>query len=488
MLLFAVNWLAVLSSASVSASETFHWRCLYTHCSGKHDSPLNAAHEELKLQNWDMSEVSWTGCSFLSEKKALCYFTRPNQTGGIYAYRFGAGCDGGYQYSVGSGVCESPEESEERRQRGVPPRLACVGNPINIITGNKFQVEIDYAPAVGITGFSRYYNSSSTIWGHSYSTKLVIGSDSVSLIENNGRMVIFSKTGTLYVPEQGEFGLLIQDGSSWSYRSRQGVEKRFDQDGKLTDVLLLSGDTQKITYSSGGITATSRGRETLRLTQDGMSQPLTLSLRNMTVSFKYDAKGRLAEALKLTDGNIQRRSYHYESNDFPRKLTGITDERGVRYATWAYDDKGRAIFSEHSDGIDRVTVAYNSDGTVSVTNVLGKVAKYSFQTIRGARRIVAIKGEPSSNCPSSNSAFTYDDGGLLKTKTDNKGNVTTYDYNERGLEVSRTEAAGTPEARTITTAWHPTLFLPVTVTEPNQITTYTYDAQGRQLSQTLTER
>jgi YD repeat-containing protein len=66
--------------------------------------------------------------------------------------------------------------------------------------------------------------------------------------------------------------------------------------------------------------------------------------------------------------------------------------------------------------------------------------------------------------------------GQLTSKTDNKGNRTTYIYNSRGLETSRTEAAGTPQARTITTDWHPTLFLPVTVTEPTRITTYTYDA------------
>lgn len=46
----------------------------------------------------------------------------------------------------------------------------------------------------------------------------------------------------------------------------------------------------------------------------------------------------------------------------------------------------------------------------------------------------------------------------------------------------------TLQARTITTGWHPTLFLPVTVTEPAQITHYTYDTQGRQLSQTATPR
>ncbi|SIQ07957.1 RHS repeat domain-containing protein, partial [Aquipseudomonas alcaligenes] len=93
-------------------------------------------------------------------------------------------------------------------------------------------------------------------------------------------------------------------------------------------------------------------------------------------------------------------------------------------------------------------MAYNADDTVSVTNELGKVTKYSFQTIEGVRRITSIQGEPSANCPNSNSTFTYDSNGLLKTKTDNKGVLTTYTYNARGLEISRTEASGTAQART----------------------------------------
>ncbi|OPD89894.1 hypothetical protein AO966_04270, partial [Pseudomonas aeruginosa] len=55
---------------------------------------------------------------------------------------------------------------------------------------------------------------------------------------------------------------------------------------------------------------------------------------------------------------------------------------------------------------------------------------------------------------------------------DSRGNLTTYQYNARGLETSRTEAAGTAQARTITTDWHPTLFLPVQVSEPGRITRY----------------
>ncbi|KQJ47662.1 RHS repeat protein, partial [Pseudomonas aeruginosa] len=74
------------------------------------------------------------------------------------------------------------------------------------------------------------------------------------------------------------------------------------------------------------------------------------------------------------------------------------------------------------------------------------------------------------------------------SKRDNNGNLTTYQYNARGLETSRTEAAGTAQARTITTDWHPTLFLPVQVSEPGRITRYQYDAEGRKTGETVTTR
>ncbi|EZN60578.1 hypothetical protein AJ70_05974, partial [Pseudomonas aeruginosa BWH030] len=49
--------------------------------------------------------------------------------------------------------------------------------------------------------------------------------------------------------------------------------------------------------------------------------------------------------------------------------------------------------------------------------------------------------------------------------------------------TSRTEAAGTAQTRTITTDWHPTLFLPVQVSEPSRSTRYQYDAEGRRTSE-----
>jgi len=76
--------------------------------------------------------------------------------------------------------------------------------------------------------------------------------------------------------------------------------------------------------------------------------------------------------------------------------------------------------------------------------------------------------------------------GNVASRTDWNGNLTTYQYDlARNLETSRTEAAGTPQARTITTAWHPTFRLPATITEPGRETTMSYDPAGNLLSRSV---
>jgi len=225
----------------------------------------------------------------------------------------------------------------------------------------------------------------------------------------------------------------------------------------------------------------------MTLTFNAANRLTALTVGDLQVSYTYSTAGRLIKATRSQGGTSVSRTYHYEDAREGGWLTGITDERGVRYVTWAYDAQGRATKSEHAGGADRYSFTYGSNST-TLTNPLGKTATYSFQTIGGAKRITSLAGVASANCPSSNSTFTYDSRGLIKTRTDNKGNQTTFLYNDRGLETSRTEAAGTPQARTITTEWHPTLFRPTTITEPERIVQFNYDAQGNPLSQTIIER
>ncbi|MBC9249132.1 hypothetical protein A9179_02460 [Pseudomonas alcaligenes] len=302
----------------------------------------------------------------------------------------------------------------------------------------------------------------------------------------HGRESFFTVSGTTVTPTSADLGVLSKTGTTgWQYISTANERFTFNTAGKLTQWSDAHGAVQQFTYSGSQVTVTDNLGNSLSFTEDADHQPLTLTAPGVQITYTYNASKRLTSLTRVAGGQTTQRQFHYEVAGKPDLLTGITDERGVRYATWAYDDQGRATSSEHADGAEHVSVTYNSDGTVSVTNELGKVAKYSFQYIKGVRRITSIQGEPSPNCPNSNSSFTYDSNGLLKTKTDNKGYLTTYTYNSRGLEISRTEASGTPQARTITTEWHPTLFLPQTVTEPGKVTHYQYDTQGRQLSRTV---
>lgn len=364
------------------------------------------------------------------------------------------------------------------------------GNPINFAIGNKFQSETDYH-ASGNTSlsFTRSYNSLDGLWRHSFSTHLrVVTAQYVAVVMAHGRESFFTVDGATVTPSSTEIGVLNKTDTGWQFLSINNEQFTFDGNGKLTRWANARGSVHQFTYTGSQVTVTDNFGNSISFEESADRQPRTLTAPGIQVAYSYNANNRLISVSRTVDGQTTERRMHYEDSRNNTLLTGITDERGVRYATWRYDAQGRAVSSEHAGGAEKVGVAYNSDGTVSVTNELGKVAKYRFQAIEGVKRISAIEGQPSANCPNSNSSFTYDERGLLKTKTDNKGNLTTFDYNERGLEVSRTEASGTPQARTITTTWHPEWFLPTTITEPDRITQYTYDAQGRQTSQSITQR
>ncbi|MCU9947843.1 DUF6531 domain-containing protein [Pseudomonas sp. PDM13] len=348
----------------------------------------------------------------------------------------------------------------------------------DVDTGNNFQPETDITTSD--FSFKRFYNSSTGTWRHGYSSHLKIEDWRITLTEFDGKIINFERDGDSAKNSIELAARLVKQQDSWIYTSANNTKQVFDMLGRLT--LQQSPDQTTLHFSyteNSTIIETERaGRFTLK--SDANHQPLQLESSGLSIAYEY-MDGKLIR-VRRSDAPDTPRIYHYEDQRDTNLLTGITDERGIRYATWTYDNHGRAISSEYAGGGNRSSVSFNTDGSTTTTNALGKRTTYRFQTIQGMRRISAIEGEPSANCPNSNSTFTYDDRALMKTRTDNKGNVTTFDYNDRGLEVSRTEAFGTPQARTVTTTWHPTLNLPLTVTEADRITTYTYDNHGRQLT------
>lgn len=483
-------FIAFLSSCSIAYAYTY--QCLGVGGCTHKLTPEAAAQQYFSIfEPLPGYKYSLAGCT------PVAYNDRDYQCKGFSAqigvyninvYRHGNSCPADTQLNPTTGECAlDPSKGDPGSgcsgsggsNSGPGPSA---GNPINFSVGNKFQVEKDYS--VGQLSVGRFYNSLDGLWRHSYSTHLRISSSSIALVRADGKEIFFKISGNDFVSLGVDMGELSKRNDGWIYKSSNNEVFYFDSQGRLAQQQSQAINIG-VTYVGDVVQLLDSYGNKIEIQVHSGQQPALVWGAGFKITYSYDEFHRLSEVSRMLGSGSEVREYHYLNDS--KLLSGITNEKGVRYVTWEYDNQGRAISSRHGDA-GEVQVSYSIDGSSTVTNELGKQTTYLFQAIRGIKRITAIKGEPSANCPDSNSTFTYDDRGLLKTKTSNKGHLTTYDYNERGLEVSRTEAAGTAQARTITTEWHPDWFLPATVTEPDRIIQYTYDAQGRQLSQAVTQR
>ena len=185
------------------------------------------------------------------------------------------------------------------------------------------------------------------------------------------------------------------------------------------------------------------------------------------------------------DQLIDSETYLYEDTNWPYALTGLVDDRGIRYASWTYDYLGRAVSSEHSGGIDKYTLSFEENGNptrsnekrIIVTNPLNKQTAYD--TFNGW--IENITGFPAPNCQ----------GDFKKWgpaySIDREGNETRYVRNDEGWPTSITRNFGTTEQFTVTTDWHAEFRMPIKRVEPGLTTEYEIDEEGRTLSMTQTD-
>ena len=304
--------------------------------------------------------------------------------------------------------------------------------------------------------------------------------------ENTAMRRISLPNGVSYdfIPD-GLGGYREANGNAVSLTEQEGVyvfTDRTNQTDRFSNGLLISrtlpsGVELTIEHDSNGrINQVSDPfGNSLAFAYDSNNQLQTLTYPSGQVQYTYDAKYNLS-SVAYEDNSVV--SYHYENIDFPYHLTGITDQKGVRYATWEYDAQGRAISSTHPNGTESVQFSYLPDRT-EITDAQGGVRTYFLDSKGGQWGVTDVVGDRCATCNlNSAKSRTYDDNGHLASTTDWEGNVTHYTHDIRGLEVSRTEAFGTALARTITTEWHPSLPLPVRMTEPDRITEFTYDEKG----------
>jgi len=238
------------------------------------------------------------------------------------------------------------------------------------------------------------------------------------------------------------------------------------------------------------------------------------------VSVSYDAAGNLSE-LHWPDGTVKR--FVYERSDLPWALTGVVDENTARYSIFGYDDKGRAISTEHAGGVDRYSVTYAQapamrrvetydaaldklhwlhtwtlPQSVMLTQPNGSSVEWGVAAVNGQPRRTSLSQPAGSGCGPSTSSTAYDSAGNVASEDDFNGTRVCYGHDQaRGLERVRVDGlaanvacpallnrgAAVPAGATKTsTLWHPDWPLMTARSGPGELEVDVYNGQRDPLS------
>ncbi|MBT2990752.1 MAG: hypothetical protein KME65_17485 [Candidatus Thiodiazotropha sp. (ex Ctena orbiculata)] len=437
-----------------------------------------------------------------------------------------AKCEGGQVY----GWFLASEGGDDTMVCGDPlPTSECkVANPVDIFSGNKLQRE-QHITGYGNNALSLnwYYNAQRKLlnpysgekvtdhplltsrpsWLHGYEKRLYFSDSGIRPVIER---VHPEDSRSLYLIKMGEnnwvdaLGIVVpqieerleEPAERWKYTAPDGKSEFYDPQGRLVKQLDSQGRATMLSYVDGRLSQVSNWKgHTLDFAYDanGVLESVTDSTAHV-YRYQFDSDGLLTsvsfpDETPGDDNDNPTRIYRYEDSNIPYALTSIIDENGQVAASWSYDGSGRAISSSHAGGADATTINYG-DNSTTVTNSLVKETTYHFSIVQNDRGIVyksankidRVEGHPSTHCAGANTDYEYNNDGFVTKKSDWNDNVTTYSRDTEGRELSRTEAAYTSEARTITTDWDTTLNKPLVVTEPDRVTEYSYDTQGRLLS------
>jgi YD repeat-containing protein len=184
-------------------------------------------------------------------------------------------------------------------------------------------------------------------------------------------------------------------------------------------------------------------------------------------------------------------------------LTGVTDERGQRIGTYAYDAKGRATITEAAGGTNRYSFDYSALDSagrthpgsaalpIAITRPNGASHSETYQRVGPYAKKIAASQPAGSGCGPASSQMTYDAQANLTSRADFNGFKTCYAYDlSRNLETKRVEGLSSSAdctfglssppagARLISTQWHPDWRLETRIAEPKKLTTIVYNGQG----------
>ena len=358
-----------------------------------------------RLYNWCgticKGASSRTGYCYSFSNKYTCTSKRIYSKEHIYNYPRSE-CDPGEDYIGPSGTGCITEQTSEEEALGVDETNTNVpcptedknkgiyGNPCNAANGNKYQVETDIPVQKGMLSFSRHYNSNfyenvslGYGWFSPYFKRLFVQKSlipaTITIKRGSGYSLkyVWNAVDSVWQGQTHSHWQLLETSDGYQLVHRDSRIESYDLAGLLMEETDTAGNTTLYGYSDGRL-ANIQGPfgHTLSFTYSRrLLESVTDSAGNIH-TFTYDA---LENLVRVDNPDFSFRQYHYENAALPHHLTGITDERGVRYSRYDYDAEGRAILTEHAGGQERFTFSYDSDTQTTVTNAAGHQEVLTFQ-------------------------------------------------------------------------------------------------------------
>ena len=445
-------------------------------------------------------------------------------------------------------ACSGEDGRECPWTNGAKSQSTWPGEPINTYTGGLDYPVADLSVATvgGPLVMERFYSSAATSaytsplgygWAHNQDTRLIFsgmtgGESGVVWFKahsTNEYAFLDNGNGT-YTATGGVLATLTKTaGPPVTYTVKTVYQSTyvFNDAGRLTTWTDAQGHTWTYTYDGSNrldLVTDSSGTRFLDLAYDANGRLSTVvDQTGRGVTYGYNPAGDLSSVI---DVRGETWTYTYDAS---HRLRLVTDPNGVTVMHTEYDSQGRAYQQYDASGTLVLQLAYNADGTTTITDGLSHSDVHAFdnrRTLTSAQdaagedilkayddqlrpsSITDPNGNPTALTWSTNGAnltqiidaedgqvgLTYDSRNNLRQVTDARQAVTTYSFNENDpdpakqtLLNSTTNALSQTTSFTYTTsadAPQPPGLLKTITDALGHTTSFTYNATGQRMAST----
>jgi RHS repeat-associated protein len=305
-------------------------------------------------------------------------------------------------------------------------------------------------------------------WTGSYSAHLSIGTELVTVHQDNGSTVTFRISGTEYIPVGGWIqATLTKSGTEYIYTLPDQTKLEFNESGQLLKETDRDGNAITLTYKEGKLASVEdgAGRKLTFTYNEGFVEQIEDPMKNV-VKYTYESKNLVKvvepgekekwefkynashELEGLIDGREKKTSIEYESEHHRVKTIKDPLERKTSFAYTATETGSETSITEpngsttvevfNSAGLPTsitlasgekyaATIKYEYDGsydTIAIADPNGHTTKYTYSTAGDQTSVT----DPNEDITKRTFDKTHD----VETETTPRGETTTIKRNANG--------------------------------------------------------